>query len=1293
MNKNLQNIIIIRLKNLKKLLAFLFLIHLGTGKVQAQNNVDAITLIPDVNFEQALIDWGSDDVIDGQVLTTNISGLTGLDVSNYNIADLTGIQDFLALTTLYCAGNDLTTLDLTSTTQLSYIDCNSNYNLANINLTGLTNLTAIDCYYTALISLDFTTCTNLNYVDCDSSQLSTLRLNPNSPLTGLYCYNNQLTYIDVSSYPNLTSFNCDSNALTYLDISNNNSLTYFTATNNPFLSCVFVADLVAATNNGNWYVDTTDLYSSSTSNTADAGTVSGDQTITLGTQAVAINAYPNIGNVIYWQKSLDAAFTAPIPIANATNTLTGTEMGNLTVTTYFRTVVQDACSLANATNYVTITVTGTGTGGIYTLIPDSNFEQGLINLGIDIDAIPNGKVLTSAISGITTLDVSDLNIADLTGIQDFVSLTSLNCSSNTITSLDLGSNTGITILNCRGNQLTSIDLSPLVFLTVLNCSSNALSSLDLAANTNLIDFSCFYNSISSLNLGTNVNLTFLSVFGNPLSSLNIATLTNLTQLDVRSCQLTELDVSHNPQLVTLEVGYNLLTSLNVDANPNLFRLGCENNQITSLVGTENLPNLDYINCSSNLLTNTLSVCGSANLFYFYCWGNNLTGLDVRNNSNLNFFYTELLGMTNPNLTTIFVTNVANANAQPNWLKPASTIYSTSFTVGNLTSNQTICAGSLAENLVLSGNNGRVVKWQKATDSIFSFPTDIPNTTTTLEGAALGAISSTTYLRAVIQDGSCEGSNVNSNYVTILVGESTSWDGFAWSNGVPTSTTAVTITGNYSATNDLDACSLTIKNNAIVTVNSGHDFNVSGAVTVGPSSSLTFENNANLIQTGTVNSNIGNVVLKRKSSPLMRLDYILWSSPVANQNLLSFSPLTLSTRFYTYNPIGNATNPNGLYNAIQNLSSVNFNTAQGYLIRMPNTHPTTPTIWEGQFNGVPNNGNYTTAIMSGAYNALGNPYPSVIDANLFINSNTISEAIYFWRKTNNELMATNPTPSYATYTTLGGTANTGGFSSIAPTRYIQLGQGFIIKSNTATISFTNAMRVLNKDNLFLRSNAEDKNRFWLNLTSENFTANQMMIGYCNGATEGIDPAVDGRYINDSPVALNSLVNNEEFVIQGRALPFDTSDTVPLSFKTNIPGNYTISIDHVDGFFLAGQAIYLKDNFTNTYHNLSLAAYSFASEIGTFTSRFAIVYQNPLTNNLPVFNKNSVVVYKQNNEIVINTGKVMMSSVKIMDIEGRVLVEQLHPNSCEVRLFSGGANQVVLVQICTDKGDKVTKKIVN
>ena len=68
----------------------------------------------------------------------------------------------------------------------------------------------------------------------------------------------------------------------------------------------------------------------------------------------------------------------------------------------------------------------------YTSIPDSNFEQALIDLGIDSEGTLDGQVLTADIIGVTTLNVSSKGITDLTGIQAFTALETLHCYSNVL---------------------------------------------------------------------------------------------------------------------------------------------------------------------------------------------------------------------------------------------------------------------------------------------------------------------------------------------------------------------------------------------------------------------------------------------------------------------------------------------------------------------------------------------------------------------------------------------------------------------------------------------------------------------------------------------------------------------------------------------------------------------------------------------------------------------------------------------------------------------------------------------
>ncbi|MBC5863511.1 M14 family zinc carboxypeptidase [Flavobacterium turcicum] len=559
------------------------------------------------------------------------------------------------------------------------------------------------------------------------------------------------------------------------------------------------------------------------------------------------------------------------------------------------------------------------------------------------------------------------------------------------------------------------------------------------------------------------------------------------------------------------------------------------------------------------------------------------------------------------------------------------------------------------------------------------PTTTDNCAGTITGTTTTTfpITETTAITWTFNDGN--GQQVTANQ-TVTIG-STTWNGTNWSAGIPVAGTNAIINGNLTITENITACNLTVNNTAVVLVKSGFNLNIFGNVTVASGATLTFENNANLIQSKNTNGNTGNIIVNRKTSPLMLLDYVLWSSPVASQQLQAFSPATLSNRFYTYNP---ATN---LYNAIASTNP--FSTGKAYLIRMPNTHPTTPTIWDGQFRGVPNNGTYTISVSANAFNAIGNPYPSTVNANTFISTNNLTEPLYFWRKTNNSA-----TTSYATYTTAGGTANAGGASSIIPNGIIQVGQGFIVKSPTSAITFNNGMRLLNNDDQFLRTNNSSTHRIWLNLNKENTAINQMMIAYLPKATTGIDATIDGRYINDNSTALNSLINNEEFVIQGRGIPFENTDTVPLSFKTSAAGDFSIAIDHVDGLFLGDQAIYINDKVTGLTHDLKKSAYTFSATAGIFNDRFNIVYKTDATLGLPEnVAANDIIVYNENGVINIKSSKTAIKSIKVFDIRGRMLFEKngINNTSTSLARFTA-ANQTLIIQITSEHNQSVSKKLI-
>jgi len=129
-----------------------------------------------------------------------------------------------------------------------------------------------------------------------------------------------------------------------------------------------------------------------------------------------------------------------------------------------------------------------------TLIPDPNFEQFLINKGIDSDGVINGQVLTSDVENVTELMFWSSNITDLTGIQDFTMLEHLDLEYNLfLESIDVSNNLNLKILNVSQNELTELNLSNNTLLEELYCVNptddvspkNMISHIDLSSAPNI----------------------------------------------------------------------------------------------------------------------------------------------------------------------------------------------------------------------------------------------------------------------------------------------------------------------------------------------------------------------------------------------------------------------------------------------------------------------------------------------------------------------------------------------------------------------------------------------------------------------------------------------------------------------------------------------------------------------------------------------------------------------------------------------------------------------------------------
>jgi hypothetical protein len=526
---------------------------------------------------------------------------------------------------------------------------------------------------------------------------------------------------------------------------------------------------------------------------------------------------------------------------------------------------------------------------------------------------------------------------------------------------------------------------------------------------------------------------------------------------------------------------------------------------------------------------------------------------------------------------------------------------------------------------------------------------------------------------------------------------TTWNGSAWSNGAPLKNVVAIFNGNYTSTGDIEACSVIVNTGVNVTIATGHTLIVGNEVTVNGTGLLIINNNAALRQINSAAINTGNIVVKKDSTQMIRQDYTAWSSPVSGQQLKAFSPNTIDTRFYEYLYTGTTT-PTA-YQTVNNLT--NFVSGKGYMIRVANNWSSvTPTVYNGQFTGVPFNGNLTANLGKG-YNLLGNPYASPIDADRFLFDNSTSVgALYFWTHTTPASGGVYPVNNFASYTTLGGTASAAG--GVTPNGKIQTGQGFYVRAlDFGVANFSNFQRLnASSSTQFYRNvntsvqNMEvpsEKHRIWLNLNDATNNYNQILVGYMDGATNSVDNMIDGLVLDDSNSTLFSVLNDDKYVIQGRALPFTDEDVVSLGFKAVLIGTYNISLDNLDGIFET-QEVYLKDNYTNITHNLKLSEYTFTSQEGVFIDRFQIVYKNAVLSNESFVSENQVLILTQNNHINVFSLKENINQVSVYDALGRNLYTNTKINEKELIITSiQKGNQALFVKLTLNTGEIIRKKI--
>jgi hypothetical protein len=631
------------------------------------------------------------------------------------------------------------------------------------------------------------------------------------------------------------------------------------------------------------------------------------------------------------------------------------------------------------------------------------------------------------------------------------------------------------------------------------------------------------------------------------------------------------------------------------------------------------------------------------------------------------------------------------------------------------SKTSLCgSSSFSISAVATPSNGATIKWYTVPSGgspIYTgstYASTISSTTTYYLEASYGTgASAYTTSRTAIQ-------------VTVNSVATKTWNGSSWLPNNPTSTDKIVFNGNFSSIADLEACSCEVTTGNVI-INKEHTLKLNNEVKVS-GGSLKFENNASLVQINDNATNTGNITYMRSNSTIRETDYTYWSSPVAGQILKNVSPKTPSDFFYSFNPVLDDWN--------QKDSANTMTPGLGYIIRGPRyTSTPPPGFYEAPFQGVPNNGPVYVTIPSlgrETSNLIGNPYPSALDADLFLTTNrsVLDGTLYFWtHNTAIGIGVSNPgtgvyaysSDDYATYNLTGGTATrignfVGGVeqTSNKPNGKIAAGQGFFAtgKVTGGDIIFNNSMRIsggalgVNNSQFFRTTKnsktttAIEKHRVWLNLTNSEGAFKQMLVGYVTDATNDYDNAFDGESFDGNAfIDFYSINDDKNLTIQGRALPFDKNDEVLLGYSSTIEGAFSISIDQVDGI-LTSEDVFIEDKMTNSVKNLKEGAYSFETQKGTFNDRFVLRFtQKTLgTNKVGEFD-NSVLISKDKNELKIKSELENIKRITVFDLFGRKVFDKEVINSNELSISNSTLNkQIVIVKVILANGNVISKKVI-
>jgi len=436
-----------------------------------------------------------------------------------------------------------------------------------------------------------------------------------------------------------------------------------------------------------------------------------------------------------------------------------------------------------------------------------------------------------------------------------------------------------------------------------------------------------------------------------------------------------------------------------------------------------------------------------------------------------------------------------------------------------------------------------------------------------------------------------------------------------------------------------------------------------------------------------------------------------------------TPITLSTYWmYKY-----ANHPEGTYSAWEHLGSTGaIYAGEGFIMKGAGD-PDIPETAEQNyvFEGKPNNGTITLTVASGNEYLIGNPYPSALDANEFLitNSpsgrNSIRGEIYFWEHNGgNSHNLRDYIGGYATYNFSGGVpaaaqidvSQTALTSPKVPGQYIAVGQSFyVVGEPGGIIEFNNGQRTFEKEatgaSVFMKSNtkknkntssekADSRLKVRFGFEASNTSHRQILLTIDENASDEVDWGYDSERYTSIEDDMFWILNNSKYVIQATNEITDKKE-FPIGIQTQNGGEVSIKIDELLNI-PEGMKLFLKDNLTGTLHNILGTSFEINLEPGEYLERFSIVFesQKPVIDEVNLVDEIIVFMDNSSSQLILKSSENNnINTVQVFNYMGQLISNWENVNSdTEINLPLEVDTGVYLVYLNTNNGNFIRKILI-